>query len=118
VLREFGWDVSSSDFLPLIDACRLIVNVYKHGNGQSLRDLAERYPRYLNLSTSCDGERSDGFLKHEWLSVSSADFDAIAGLRAFWVPSPERSYKVEVTLAPNWQGAPAPKPSNENPIPQ
>jgi hypothetical protein len=95
VLREFGWDVSSSDFLPLIDACRLIVNVYKHGNGQSLRDLAERYPRYLNLSTSCDGERSDGFLKHEWLSVSSADFDAIAnGLRAFWVPFPERSYLV------------------------
>lgn len=94
MLREFGWDVTSSDFFPLIDACRLIVNVHKHGNGQSLRDLAERYPRYLNIPTTFGGkERIGDGLKHEWLSVSSADFDAIAnGLRAFWVAFPERSY--------------------------
>jgi hypothetical protein len=64
----------------------------KHGNGQSLRDLAERYPRYLGLPTAPDRKRVDG-LEHEWLSVSSADFDAIAHvLRAFWVAFPERSY--------------------------
>jgi hypothetical protein len=92
VLREFGWDVTSSNFFTLIDACRLTVNVYKHGNGQSLRDLAKRYPQYLNIP-SIGGERMGDFLKHEWLSVSAAQFDDIAnGLRAFWVAFPERLF--------------------------
>jgi hypothetical protein len=49
VLSDFGWNYSACHFFSRIDACRLIVNVYKHGKGQSLEELARRYPEYLNV---------------------------------------------------------------------
>src|SRR5208282_3362876 len=37
LLKEFVWDCTASAFYPVIDACRLVVNVYKHGQGASLK---------------------------------------------------------------------------------
>jgi len=47
ILHQFGWDYRQEGFFQEIDACRLIVNVYKHGKGRSLDDLLDRYPNYL-----------------------------------------------------------------------
>ena len=91
VLREFGWDVTLSDFFPLIDACRLIVNVYKHGNGQSLRDLAKRRPEYLDIPLAFQRENTSDSLKHEWLSVHRLNLmKSLTGCD--WVAFPERLY--------------------------
>ena len=48
LLNDFGWDCRSLPSFSKIDACRLVVNVYKHGKGPSLEDLAKRYPEYLD----------------------------------------------------------------------
>jgi hypothetical protein len=40
VLTEFGWDCRAGKFFAGLEACRLIVNVYKHGKGASLDQLA------------------------------------------------------------------------------
>jgi hypothetical protein len=93
VLSDFGWNYSACHFFSRIDACRLIVNVYKHGKGQSLEELARRYPEYLNVPLAFEGERRADFLNHEWLSVSEAQFDDIAAaLRSFWEVFPERLF--------------------------
>lgn len=34
-------------YFPKLDACRLVVNVYKHGKGTALNQLRSRYPEYL-----------------------------------------------------------------------
>jgi len=47
MLEKFGWACRAQQFFAPIDACRLVVNVYKHGKGQSLDELITRYPRYL-----------------------------------------------------------------------
>jgi hypothetical protein len=91
-LRKLGWDMRSEPFYPLIDACRLVVNVYKHGQGPSLIELNAKYPEYLPdpLGGMIDADRSR-HIHHEWLSLSEEGFTNIAGgLRAFWEAFPER----------------------------
>jgi hypothetical protein len=75
----------------MIDACRLVVNVYKHGQGNSLTELNTKYPRYPpDPLAMVEIDRSSD-VHHEWLSLSEEQFGKIAaGLRAFWEKFPER----------------------------
>jgi hypothetical protein len=89
LFEQFGWPVKSQPFYPLIDACNLIVNVYKHGQGAALTRLHNDYPQYLSKigSKSWTGTL---FLDHKWLEVTDANFDTFAGaFEAFWRKMPE-----------------------------
>ena len=97
LLTEFGWTVRSEPFFALIDACCLIVNVYKHGKGRSLEELNRDYLRYLRYLRDPFGPGVPVFIKdyldHKLLTVSEGHFMEIAdALRAFWVTFPERLY--------------------------
>lgn len=91
-IKDFGWDVRISSCFPFLDAGRLIVNVYKHGNGRSLTELAKRYPQYIHdpLPELHQSFSSD-FLDHSWVHISEEEFDEIAtsGIRQFWLDFPE-----------------------------
>jgi len=85
-LGQFGWDVRTQTFFPAIDACRLVVNVYKHGNGSALAQLDKKYPKYLPdpIGKLMPSERLK-LVSYEWLAATEEDFAEIAnGLRAFW----------------------------------
>jgi hypothetical protein len=92
LLAEFGWDCRSAAFGPKIEACGLIVNVYKHGKGRSLDDLVVRFPEYLDDGFTAPPMAS-GFVDHEWLSISEEQFEELAqALRLFWEAFPERLF--------------------------
>jgi hypothetical protein len=95
ILEQFKWNFRRSVFFLPIDACRLIVNVYKHGKGPSLEKLAASYPGYLSDPVPLD-QRGSAFtelLDHEWLSISEVQFDEIAAaIRQFWEEFPERLF--------------------------
>lgn len=94
LLCDQGWDCRGAGFFPLIDACRLVVNVYKHGKGASLKDLDARYPEYLNRPLSgllAEETLFAHMTDHEWLEVSEEQFDVFAdAFRSFWKEFPER----------------------------
>ncbi len=96
LLKKFGWDCRADVFFPQIDACRLIVNVYKHGKGSSLERLAASYPVYVNAPKPRLGLRVSvvpKFLDHEWMEITEVQFDEMAhALRQFWECFPERLY--------------------------
>lgn len=95
VLKEFGWDCRLRPFFAKVNACRLVVNVYKHGKGPSLNELALKHPEYLDpgFPKETAPAFAEAFLDHEWLSISEAQFDDIAAaLRALWEEFPERLY--------------------------
>ncbi|HKY87659.1 MAG TPA: hypothetical protein VJL90_12925 [Pseudorhodoplanes sp.] len=96
ILKQFGWDCSSSTFFKDIDACRLIVNVYKHGKGSSLKQLAKSHPEYLKNPLADFGgiwATSETHLEHDWLILSEAQFEKLAaGFRRFWKDFPERLF--------------------------
>lgn len=96
ILKEFGWDVRSEAFFADLDAFRLIVNVYKHGKGGSLKDLGSKYPEFLDVPPVFFGDASDPErLDYEWLKVSAVQFDRLAGsIRDFWTAFPERAFAV------------------------
>ena len=95
LLAKIGWDCRSCPFIPRIEACGLIVNVYKHGRGRSLDELSQRFPEYLDDGfPEPPGRRS--FVDHEWLSISEEQLKEIAlALRSFWEAFPARLYLEE-----------------------
>jgi hypothetical protein len=94
LLIQFGWAIRTLPFFSLIDACRLIVNVYKHGKGRSLEELNRDYPQYLRDPFGSDVPVFiKDYLDHTLLTVSEEHFTEVAdALRAFWVEFPERLY--------------------------
>lgn len=92
-LTQFGWNCRKEPFYRLIDACRLIVNVYKHGKGSSLNELATSFREYLGGECPTIFATPDGLLDHELLALNEAQFDAIASaFSQFWKLFPERLY--------------------------
>jgi hypothetical protein len=92
ILKELGWDCTALTSFSKIDACRLVVNVYKHGKGRSLDELNEKYPEYLN-NPMRDFKLFDGHLDHEWLEVSDAQIlEFAAAIKEFWEKFPELLY--------------------------
>jgi hypothetical protein len=47
LLAALGFDVKSHAFYEHLDAMRLVVNVFKHGNGASLNELREKFPEFI-----------------------------------------------------------------------
>lgn len=41
LMKSVGWDWNEQPYYQVIDACRLVVNVYKHGDGPSIETLRE-----------------------------------------------------------------------------
>ncbi len=93
-LEERGWPLRSHNWFPVLDACRLMANVHKHGKGRSLDDLKEKYPQYLGLpedGRSDNEERDLTYLNHEDLHVTEDHFDQfVESVRQFWVNFPDQ----------------------------
>lgn len=87
-LKELGWDLRKEPYYPQLDACRMVVNAYKHGKGGSLDSLRANYPQYVKSPLEEKGleiSGQDDFIDHEWLKVSANDFDELSNaIRQFW----------------------------------
>jgi hypothetical protein len=97
LFAEFGWNCRSEKFYPKIDACRLIVNVHKHGKGGSFRELIQKYPEYISQEArSFDDASFVEYLGHKALAVTESTFEDVATtLRDFWEKIPGRLYYEE-----------------------
>jgi hypothetical protein len=92
LLKHFGWDCRNATFFPGLDAGRLIVNIYKHGNGKALEDLSKKYPEYL-FGYDTEQNSLPYRLDHELLTISEDQFGQLAdSVRLFWETFPERSF--------------------------
>ena len=91
-LVESGWSIRQAQWFPVLKACRVIVNVHKHGQGSALCDLARHYPQYLKFPNDDIPEVRSFFLPHAGhgdLAITEKEFDEIAGaLRQFWMDFP------------------------------
>jgi hypothetical protein len=101
LLASFGWDVRHEPFFAEMDACRLIVNVYKHGKGTSIAEPTSKYPKYLRHPLGLDIDDAFGreLLDHEDLKVLVSDIlQMAASFRQFWQQFPERLLIQESTM--------------------
>ncbi len=107
LLGCFGWDVRSAGYFCTLDACRLVVNVYKHGEGKSLDDLRNRFPEYLNDSVKELGcvLSEMRYRNYTHLKVNDDQFQAFSdAILAFWRDVPEHVVDSQLTDVPDWFG--------------
>jgi hypothetical protein len=105
LLESFGWRVSGAACFRTLDGCRLVVNVYKHGEGDSLNVLKQTYPEYLDDPFRRSGRAFFGtkYGDHRYLKVSDGQFQAFSdAIVAFWRDVPENVFASEITDVPNW----------------
>jgi hypothetical protein len=105
LLESLGWNLRSKDYFRKLDACRLVVNVYKHGDGKSLAELNSSYPEYLEDPLGgVGGLFSDPkYRNHTHLKVSDEQFQAFAeAILAFWRDVPESVVDSQVDKLPPW----------------
>ena len=86
-LEKQGWGISNRKWYDLLDACRLIVNVYKHGKGSSFDELKKKFPQYLKSDVPVlDPDYAS-------LEITEQEFGELGGaVRQFWEEYP-RSLK-------------------------
>ncbi len=107
LLECLGWPICSATYFQNLDACRLVVNVYKHGKGKSLEDLKRKYPEYLHDPFGgCGNGCSDvKYRDHTHLKVSDEQFQAFSdAIVAFWQEVPENIFQSKVKGVPGWFG--------------
>ena len=94
LLEAFGWPIRQAQWFQLLNVCRLIVNVFKHGKGPSMDELIQDFPQYLK--GPLDNITKASFLtipEHEDLSITEEEFDHISSaIRQFWVEFPDRLF--------------------------
>ncbi len=105
LLESIGWNVRNADYFHTLDACRLVVNVYKHGKGKSLDELRLNYPKFLvDPFKGFGGIFSDvHFRNHTHLMVNDEQFQEFSNaIVAFWKDVPENVYNLQITDVPDW----------------
>lgn len=107
LLESFGWNVRSADYFSKLDACRLVVNVHKHGKGKSLDDLRVGFPEYLDDPFEVLGGTLSNadYRDHTHLKVSDDQIQAFSdAIVAFWRDVPENVVDSQLTAVPDWFG--------------
>lgn len=107
LLESFGGTFRSAGYFRTLDACRLVVNVYKHGEGKSLADLKQSYPEYLDDPFKGSGGAFSGtkYRDYTHLKVSDEQFQAFSdAIVAFWRDVPGRVFESQTTNVPDWFG--------------
>lgn len=104
LLESFGWKIRSSDYFSTLDACRLVVNVYKHGDGPALRDLRLKHSEYLEDRLSSSGlPGTFDLVDYTNLKITDEQFQAFSdAIVAFWRNVPDRVVGSQLTQIPEW----------------
>lgn len=112
LLEGLGFALRGTDYFHELDACRLVVNVYKHGDGSALKQLKEEHPKYLSgpgmMLSSVE------YCDHTDLKVSDEQLQAFSkAIVAFWKAVPESILQSQVKELPKWFGKALEKDSTE-----
>lgn len=107
LFESIGWPVRSSEFFPNLNICRLVVNVYKHGDGSSFKELAELKPGYFMLPgmDNIQSELTDFMNKphHADLNITDDDLEHFSNaIIEFWKAVPERVLISQLNNPPKW----------------
>lgn len=104
MFEKFGWNISNETFYQKIDACRLVVNVFKHGNGNSLNDLKNKYPEYIvDPLQSINFANNRDYLDHSNLVLSDKQLqDFSNAIIDFWEKIPENIFLSQINALPRW----------------
>ncbi|WP_297490364.1 hypothetical protein [Acidocella sp.] len=104
-LECLGWNIRDESWFNKLNACRLVVNVYKHGAGNALDDLKRNHPEYIDdpLKGSSGLLSKMDYIDHTHLQVSRDKFRAFSdSIVEFWRGIPDNIFSSRVVTLPDW----------------
>lgn len=102
LLHGLGLARKDSTYLKRLRACSYVVNVYKHGDGDSLERLKAEHPEYLRPLFLGEDPLERAWLDHTHLEVTDAQFEEFSdSIAQFWQSIPE-SIDGETAEVPQW----------------
>lgn len=103
LLTSLGLLAEGSPHLKKLNACRYVVNVYKHGDGGSLDALRKRYKEYLRKPSWSDDPADVKWLDYTYLQVTDQHLDEFSdAIIGFWRAIPERIDTESPGEFPDW----------------
>lgn len=105
LLESFGWRLRGKRYHRTLDAFRLVVNVYKHGDGQSLEELKTKFPEYLTDPFGDPGGHfaDPKFRDHTDLKLTDEQIQEFSdAILEFWRDVPESVLASQVNNVPQW----------------
>ncbi|MGR9400204.1 hypothetical protein ACU8M5_10705 [Rhizobium leguminosarum] len=103
LLAGLGWDCSAQPFLSVINECRLVVNVHKHGRGGSFDELKESFPQHLRKAAAGVAANAPGYRDHTDLEIGRDDLGRFQrALKDFWNAVPEHIHWSDAAMVPKW----------------
>lgn len=101
VLEQLGWDVKAEAYYSKLHECRLVTNVYKHGDGRAFGHLKNDYPEYFPLNSN--NYYFSNYTDFADLTVNNTQLDAFSSaIVSFWENIPENIYDDDGAKVPSW----------------
>jgi hypothetical protein len=104
-LVAFGFNVKALPCYERLDAMRLVVNIFKHGNGRSLDELKESFPEFIADPLDGEGDHRlfPHYLDHTDMKVLDAQLDQFSeAILDFWKAVPKEIFLSEEIDVPKW----------------
>lgn len=91
-ISSYGWDVKNQDFYKDLNICRMLVNVYKHGNGSSFDELLKHDFTFIDEEVQIPlGENDINYWHFTDVKISEEHIDKFSSaIISFWSKFPER----------------------------
>lgn len=104
LLLVFDFDAKALPAFKHLDAMRLVVNVFKHGDGASLDGLRDKYPEFFPDPLGGGGGYLSRFLDHTSMVVMDEHADQFsAAILEFWQAVPDEMWIMQDEIeVPNW----------------
>lgn len=100
MLMQLGWDVKTEACYGKLNECRLVTNVYKHGDGWALDSLRGNYSEYFSASAN---RYSLSYVDSADLTVNNMQLDFFSNaIVSFWENIPESIYDDDGAKVPSW----------------
>jgi len=101
LLQWLGIALKEKSFSKQIDVLRLVINVYKHGDGGSHKKLSKQHPKfYEGSAVFAEFNIPPDFDK---LTLSVEDINRFAAaIKEFWHALPHRLYENDMKQPPTW----------------
>ena len=96
------WPVRERPYYADLNICHLVVNVYKHGNGNSFKELKEKAPEIAGPKDELPGFFLSA-LDYTNVEVTDADLNRFSdAIVAFWKDVPENVFFSQLSGEPKW----------------
>lgn len=102
LFSKFDWWIESKNYYGALNRSRMIVNVYKHGDGGSLEEIKKSFPELLGAKTSDDTTTLE-YANYTSLRVDGRHLEECSNaIIEFWNDVPKSIRNTEELNLPKW----------------